>query len=257
MKKIFSLALIMVLALGVLAGCNGETKDPVNGGEEITYTYNNGIFTAFSDEGRGWMKVQITITNDKIRNMKIWEFSNMGVPKDYETYGTPEDGRYPVGKLKATHDALIKAVIAADSANIDVVTGSTSSSNKAIKAVERAMELALVTPASTNTYFNGKFAAAYRGERGAVIAHVTIENDKITEVFITETSIREGVESFKDYETYGNDTFTGEFLKETHETLVAAFVAANSADIDIVTGATGTSTGAIEAVKAALENAKR
>ena len=265
MKKLFILALVMVLSLGVLAGCggsddpNGNGDDNGNGngnGEEVTYTYTNGTFAAFSDDSRGWVKVEITINNDEITAMNIWEYSNMGAQKDYETYGTAADGNYPVGTLEATHEAMIEAVVEANNASVDIVTGSTSTSNKTIQAVERAMESALVTATSSNTYFNGKFGGAERGERGAVIALVTIANDVITEVEINETAIRDEGESFKD-EDYGNATFTGEFLMEVHADLAEAFVAANGADIDIITGATSTSNGAIEAVKAALENATR
>lgn len=241
MKKIFSLALVMVLALGLLAGCGSAT-------------YEDGTFVGISDEGRGYVKVELTMEGDKITAIDVFEFTNLGIQKDYDTYG---NATFTGDMLKDAHETLVADIIEANGTDVDVVTGATSTSNKVIQAVERAMELALVEAASDNTYFNGKFMGVERDDRGAVIVLVTIQDDVITEVTMSETSIRDGAENVKDYETYGNPTFSGEMLKDAHETLAQRFVDANGPEVEAVSGATGTSTKAIEALKDALENAKR
>lgn len=257
MKKVFIIGLAMVLAVGMLAGCGGE--------EEPQATYKDGTYTAVSNTPEtervytgfdGYIEVTITISDDVVTDVSFTEYDAFGEAKDYATYG--REGVFDGNDLKEAHEALANAIIEANSWDVDAVTGATSTSKKAIEAAERAFEMALVEPASDNVYFDGTFMGRTQPDsRGSwLVAWVTIQDDKIVDVVFGETYDSDS--GWKEYEDYGvEDRYTGDDLKEAHEALAAAMVEANSAEVDAVSGSTGTSEKAVEAVKNALAAAKR
>ncbi len=91
--------------------------------------------------------------------------------------------------------------------------------------------------ASDATYTDGTYEAAYDGKDGAVPVTVTISGGKIASVEVGENN-----------ETQGIGTMAIEALPE-------AIVAANSADVDVVSGATMTSNAIISGVADCLEQA--
>jgi uncharacterized protein with FMN-binding domain len=104
---------------------------------------------------------------------------------------------------------------------------------------------------SSRIYRDGTFTAVSQGDKyGYAMVTVTLENDKIKSVTIKEF---DGFGVEKLYEVYGQ-FFPA--LKEAHETLAKRIVEANSYQVDVFTGATGTSKKVMEAVKFALEKAK-
>lgn len=82
---------------------------------------------------------------------------------------------------------------------------------------------------------SGSFEGIGKGHIGAIKVCVSIENDKITAVDILE---------YYDTPGYSDTVF---------ETLPNKIIKENSLDVDVVTGATITSNGLLEAVKNALE----
>ncbi|MCC5910703.1 MAG: FMN-binding protein [Clostridiaceae bacterium] len=250
MKKVLMLLLAMVMIISLI-GCSSPAATPDEEPAEVetsvegtTNKYNDGTYTAVSDANtRGYNMATITIENDVIVNVELEEFQAMNNPK-------PEDYSYEA--YHEAKDVLPERFVEANGTAVEVVTNATSSTTKWQQAVERALEKALVEPASTNEYFDGVFFGASEvGERGTKFARVTIENDTIIEVELTETTIPDGEENFKD-EDYGFDTW-----HEAVEAMPARFVEANGTDVEIFTGATSSSTGWMEAVEDALENARR
>jgi uncharacterized protein with FMN-binding domain len=257
LKKLFVCAALLMFSLGLVAGCgNGDD----NGDDVAAGTYNDGTYTAVSANAnaRGFVEVTLTIAADEVTDVAIVEFDGFGVPKDYATYGV--EGAFDGSDLQEAHETLAAAMVEGNTWDVDTVTDATSTSNKTRSAAQLAMEKALVEPASGNTYFDGTFfAVSDQDQRGNfVIALVTVEDDVIVAVELSEaTATEEGI-SLKDYDDYGQEgVFDGSNLQAAHEALAAAMVENNSADVDVATGATGTSTKAMEAAQRALDIAKR
>lgn len=245
MKKLFAVSLVIVLAMALTA-CGGSS------------TYEDGTYTAQGVVGdRGYVEATVTIEGDEITNISFVEYTQFDEAKDYATYG--REGTFDGNDLQEAHEALAAAMVEANSWEVDDVTGATSTSEKAKLAVEVALDKALVD--ADSEFVNGTFmgVSSMDDRGGMVVALVTINNDEITAVNLRETTRVDDALEFKDYETYGSEAagFTGEDLQEAHETMAARFVEANDTDVELVSGATGTSEKAIEAVVEALNNARR
>lgn len=252
MKKILTFALLLAFVTSALIGCTPKapTAPPAP-----TYTHKDGTFFASSNAtARGYMTAEVTIEKDKITAVALVGYGNLATEKD-ETYGVAA-GYTGFQEMK---EALPKAFVEKNTWDVDIFSGATSSSNQSKQAVQRAMEKALVTPTSTAKYFDGTFMAMSdvggRANDWTVVL-VTIENDKIVDVVINDTAnvtSEAGVVSkaFKSAD-YGWDEYH-EAVKE----LPKRFIAANKAEVDAVTGATGTSNNAMQAVERALALASR
>lgn len=92
-------------------------------------------------------------------------------------------------------------------------------------------------PEVTYQYKNGTFTGSGEGFEGTITVSVTIENDKITDINVISSS---------DDEPYWSEG----------KGIISRILAAQSADVDTVSGATFSSTGIRNAVKAALSSAK-
>ena len=242
------------------ADAAAPTNDGYNGDDAPANTYNDGTYTAVSANAnaRGYAEVTLTIANDEITDVSMVEYDGFGNIKDYEAYG--REGVFDGSNLQAAHEALAAAMVANNTYDVDAVSGATSTSDKTMSAAGLAMEKALIEPASNNTYFDGTFFAIsdQDGRGNFVIALVTIENDVIVDVALSEaTETEEGI-SLKDYEDYGQEgVFDGSTLQAAHEALAAAMIENNTYDVDVVSGATSTSEKVVVAGERALEAAKR
>lgn len=245
-KKIAIALMVAVMAIVLLVGC------------QPARVYNDGTFTAFSDAtDRGYMEVELTIKNDKITEAHVRGFDGLALEKT-ETYR-----HQPFLTAKAE---LPKRIVAQNSWDIDLVSGATTSSNQVRMATLRALQKARVTPSTTAQFFDGTYMAmSDRGQLGWAIAWVTIGNDKITNVVIHETTAARDAtgavipDQFvrKNVDAASPDFYAFAPYHEARVELPKRFVAANSATVDVFTGATITSTNAMAAVARALEKAKR
>ncbi|SDK04596.1 FMN-binding protein [Natronincola ferrireducens] len=248
MKKVLVLLLAMMMIISLI-GCSTQTSaDPEPGdetGEVVENKYVDGTYVGFDNAGeKSYSKAIVTIENDRIVGLELIGLTDMGEVKGEA---------YPYETFHQAKAALTEAFIAANGTEgVDVFTGATSSYNGWKLALERALEKALVEPASDNVYFDGTFHGATElGERGRKLAWVTIENDTIVDVVVKETRFVDDKEVFKDEE------YTFEIFHEAAEEMPLRFIEANGTDVEIYTGATSSSTGWIEAVERALENAQR
>ena len=89
-----------------------------------------------------------------------------------------------------------------------------------------------------NTYTAGTYTGSAQGFGGIIVADVTVDENKITDVKLKGESESAGI---------GTNAI---------ENLPAKIVESNSADVDAITGATYSSNGVLEAVKEALSMAK-
>ncbi len=257
MKRVLIIGLALAMTVGLLAAC---TQDP---------TYQDGTFVAFSNAPEttrspagfdGPVEIEITFEGDEVTAVKIVEYNTFGQAKDYATYGSEAAG-YTGEDLEDAHVTLAEAIMANNTWDVDVVSGSTGTSDKVREAAERAFEMALVEPASDNEYFDGVFMGRTEADsRGSwLVIFVTIENDEIVGVVMAETYVSDDTLGWKDYESYGSEAagYTGADLEDAHLALGSAMIDANSAEVDVVSGSTGTSDKAIEAAQNALDAARR
>jgi major membrane immunogen (membrane-anchored lipoprotein) len=262
-KKIILVMLALIFIVSLSACGANDSKEQSNNEVPKTETTQGKeeTFIGYSDataESKGEAKVQITVKDGKITGVNIEEIqdgSKGHAGKDYATYSHKPaiEGR-TYFQEEFTGLSSIEEV---DS--VDDFAGITSSSAKFKEAVKRA----LIKSGSekSGTYFDGTFMgySDTSAEKGFATAYVTIKNDTIESVVLQEwqpDKDKEGAFVLKDYATYpkeeakpANDFFTKEFVgAKTPEDIDA---------IDDFAGVTHSSENYKEAVKMALEKAKK
>lgn len=262
MKRFLIIALVALMAVTLLIGCKPAV-------------YKDGTYTAHSDAGdKGDYSAEVTIKGDKITAVKIQGYNSLGVAKGAD---------YVWAEYHQAVIELPKQFIAKNSTNVDTIAKATSTTKGAKQAVARAMEKALVKPTSTAKYFDGTFMAVSAADSrgGWTVAWVTIAGDKITAVDFHGTAAAKEKDAagvvVKDAEgkdvikkdAAGNTVFERKdpavygiaagytAYAEAKVELPKRIVEKNSPDVDVFTGATGTSTQLKEAVTKALALATR
>lgn len=117
MRKIFATlcAALLVVSLGMLAGCGGSSA-----------SYKDGSYTGVGTGGKkGDVTVQVTVSGGKISAIDV------------------TDNQETPAKLQLAKDKVIPAIIEKQSVNgIDTASGATMSSNAIIDGVSKALEQA-------------------------------------------------------------------------------------------------------------------
>lgn len=208
-----------------------ETKD--------ASAYKNGVYYGTGTGFGGQLKVKVTIKKEKINKIEVVE------SKDGESY---------MKKAAALLDDIIKK----QSTNVDVVSGATYSSVGLIEAVRDALKDAVKdktdnkknkedgkktteeekAPEGRFPYKDGVYYGTGEGYRGDITVAVSICSKTIQYILITEAS--------------DDDAFLSKA-----KALLDTVVKKQSTDVDVVSGATYSSNGIIEAINNALAEAKR
>ena len=171
-----------------------------------------GVLTGTADGFGGPITVSVTMDGDKIAAVEVVSNSE-----------TPEIAGAALEQIPA-------AIVAANSADVDIVSGATYTSNGIINAVKNALESAGSA--------GGALTGTADGFMGPITVSVTMDGDTITAVEVVSNSE------------------TPEIAGAALEQIPAAIVAANSPDVDVVSGATYTSNGIINAVKNAISGTR-
>ncbi len=226
MKKLFVavLALAFVVSFSVAGMADGHLED--------------GDYVGFSEANdRGYVEAHVTVEGHEIVAVELIEITDTGEAKDEE---------YGYDTWHEAMEVLPERFVEANSADVDVFSGATSTSEKAMGAVEMAL-----AKAEGQEVFEGTFLGysefSDRGGRG--LAWVTVEAGEIVDVRLEELQEDDGELVYKDSD-YGYDTW-----HEAQEELTSSFVEANSADVDVFSGATSSSGMWSEAVAEALNKA--
>ncbi|MDO4941237.1 MAG: FMN-binding protein [Lachnospiraceae bacterium] len=202
-------------------------------------TYKDGTYTGSAKGWGGTTKVSVSIKNNKIINIKV--LSNQDTPSYFN-------------KAKST---IISSILKKQSTNVDAVSGATYSSNGIIKAVRNALSKAATTKKSDSTkstekkkdqvdtslklsgkHKDGTYKGSGEGYHGGTTTlSVTIKNNRMTKIKVVS---HEDTPSF----------FAS--AKKLFKTMIAK----QSTKVDVVSGATMSSNGIIEAVNEALAKAQ-
>jgi len=202
----------------------------------------DGTYVAISDlSSQGYSSARVTVENNMIVQVDLKEYDQNSVEKDFALYEYEPS-------VNANKE-LPWAFVAAQSPDIDAVAGATYSSRQYVQAVERALKKAALVKKG-GEYFDGVFQAKSKTDQhGYAIATVTLQDDKIIKVEIKYIDA-EGKEI--DFNTYEYEP-AGRAYRELPE----KFVTANNYDVDAVAGATISSNKYKEAVKNAVDMARR
>lgn len=214
-------------------------------------SYKDGTYTGSAQGFGGLIQVQVTITGGKISDVTI-----ISAPGETEPYFSQAK-------------SVISSIISAGSPNVDAVSGATYSSNGILNAVKRAlgnaggagaaMDIVELTPAVTDTtppvlspviidpssitakpvnaLKDGTYTGSAYGFGGPITVQVTISDGKITGINVLSASGE-----------------TGSYFNRA-QSMIPAILASQTADVDTVSGATYSSNGIKNAVKAALAQA--
>ena len=235
-------AIILTAASAGLAGTaasNAETElnEMISyllpGGGEFEEIEYNGADSKITNvyKGEGGYVLAMT-TNGYVDEIKLLvAVDNDGLVKGYtvrdihDTYGlglgVQDDLYFLVGLMNSKGDLAVNS-------NIDAVTGATISSSAVVACVNAASKYVQEAGAA------GVLTGTADGFMGPITVSVTMDGDTITAVEVVSNSE------------------TPEIAGAALEQIPAAIVAANSPDVDVVSGATYPSNGIINAVKNAI-----
>ncbi len=203
-------------------------------------TYKDGTYTGEGQGFNGTIKVQVTIKNSKIKNIRVLESS--------------DDASY-FNKAKA----LLKNIIKKQTTNVDTVSGATYSSAGLIEAVRDALSKAetkssssdksgsssttssdeAATPSVTGAfpYADGTYQGSGYGFGGTITVNITLSNQTLTAI-----------------EVVSADGETPSYFAKA-KAIINSIISAQSTDVDVVSGATYSCNGIKQAVNNAIATA--
>lgn len=218
-----TLTMLLAGSLCVLASCGTGTQstpEPTETQTEETGIYTAGTYTAAGRGMNGDVPVTVTFSAIEILNVEV------GENQETQDIGTKAIEQLP------------EAIVAAQAADVDVVSGATVTSNAILEAVEQCIAQAKGEETADEISFNpGTYTAQVTGMAGQFDVTVTFGEDTIDSVEVGENN-----------ETLMVGT-------EAIRILSQRIVDSQSLDVDAVTGATYTSMAVISGVKDCVEQA--
>ena len=220
MKKYLSKVISAFLILSLI-GCTSSS----GGGAK----YKAGTYTASADGKNGPVTVEVVVSDTKIESVTVTDHA--------ETAGISD----------AAINDLPKAIVEAQSANVDGISGATVTSDAVKTAVADCLKQAGGTPEEGGAaqhenvpvkYTPGTYTGTGTGYNGPLTLDVTFSEDAITDIAVKES-----------VETQYVGTVAYDIMFEDMK-------AANGSGVDGVSGATFTSMGIKTAVNDAAEQAK-
>ena len=212
-------------------------------GSAAAQNYKDGTYTGTAKGYGGDITVEVTISGGKITAIDI-----VSAPAETPSFLTRAKG-------------VIDKILEKQSPDVDVVSGATYSSNGILNAVRRAlaqaggvgMEVSDETSGSSaasgggstssdsfevpSSYKDGTYTGTAKGFGGNITVKVTISGGKITAIDIVSASAE-----------------TPSYLAKA-KGVVAKVLSAQSPNVDVVSGATYSSNGILNAIKRALTSA--
>ena len=232
-------------ALPVLAAAKSQNKSGENAPEvdavEEPAAYRDGVYTGTGTGFGGQMTVQVTVSGGKIMDIQV--------------LSSKDDSPYLQSAC-----ALLQNIIAAQSTNVDAVSGATYSSAGLIEAVRNALEGAAdgeveTVPAVTEKrketttsavpqkkgafpYPDGVYTGSGTGYGGTTVIELTLKDGTIEKIHVVS-----------------NEDDKPFFQKA--ETLISLVIQRQTTEVDAVSGATFSSEGILEAIQEALDAARQ
>lgn len=190
--------------------------------------WKDGVYTGSGKGFGGTIKVSVTVAQGKISSIKILSH---------------HDGESFINKAKK----VITRMISRQTTNVDTVSGATYSSQGIILAVRDALKKAgkaegdttqPSTPTGKMPYPESIYYGTGEGFQGDITTAVIIQDETARAILVTQASDDES------------------FLSRAKE-VAAKVVETQSVEVDLVSGATFSSRGILDAIKDALAKAKK
>lgn len=195
-------------------------------------SYQDGVYVGSGSGFAGAITVQVAISGGKITDISI--------------ISTNDDSPYI-----NSASSLLQNIIALQSTNVDTISGATFSSVGLIEAVRNALSCAGASAITTLPeepsipdsvkgkfpYPDGVYLGSGEGYRGETTVAVSLKDGTIDTILVLNTDDDEA------------------FFKKA-ETLIKTVLEKQTTDVDVISSATFSSEGILEAIEQALENAK-
>lgn len=207
-KQKIAIVVMPLVAIALLAGGMFLKQQTAS----TPSTYVDGTYEGVGQGFNGDIKVAVTIASGKISNIELLEIN--------DTAGLGDNAA----------NEIIAAAIAGNTAEVDMVSGATKSSEGTIAAIQAALAQA----GGGASYTDGTFEGVAPGFGGDIKVSVVVEGGKITTIDVLESSETEGLGD------------------KASEQIIASIIETQSLNVDMVSGATKSSEGTIAAVKNAL-----
>lgn len=261
MKKIFSIALVVVLIVAMAAGCAPKTEPaaapPANESTSGETAYKDGTYTAKGEtDERGWTpEVTIVVKDGKIAEVKYDEARAMNKSEDADYVKSFKDSKNVdvVAVYKQFGEALVAAQDAEKVAAVSGATGSFSNFKAlAAEAIEQAKD--------GSNLKDGTFkVTGQTDERGwTPFVTITVKDGKITAATYDESSSEAVVYKSEDegykanFKQINNVDVAAEFEKFGKELVSAQDIT----KVDVTGGATHSGENFKALVEKALSEAK-
>lgn len=207
-KQKMAIVILPLLAIALVAGGMFLKQQTAS----TPSTYVDGTYEGVGQGFNGDIKVAVTIANGEISNIELLEIDD-----------TPGLGDNAANQI-------IEAAIAGKTADVEVVSGATKSSEGTIEAIKAALALA----SGGGAFADGTHEGVAQGFGGDIKVSVVVEGGKIINIEVLENSETAGL---------------GDVAIDQ---ITAAIIETQSLNVDMVSGATKSSEGTIAAVKNAL-----
>lgn len=216
---------MLVVVLATLFLCGGAFADYKPG------TYTGKAIGKKSKNQSGLIEVEVTVSTDKIENIKII------------TYGQSIGHRKYGAFVSQAEKAIPAAILAKQSVDVDVVARATISSGALMLAVADALHQATVSY-KPGTYKGTATGRSDKTHTGTITVEVTVSENKIEDIKVLE------------YEQSVDDRRYSKFVTNAKNNIPAEILARQSFNVDSVARATLASNGLKLAVARALAQAR-
>lgn len=179
----------------------------------------DGVYTGSADGMGGPVSVSVTVTDGKIADVQVTSHN--------ETAGISDPA---IAQIPG-------AIVEAQSTEVDAVATATVTSNAILAAVDAALNAVELPEGETLAFVPGTYVKEVSGMHGPMTVEVTVDETSIVDAKVTSMMETPGM---------------GDYAAEQ---VTAAIVDTQSLDVDLVAGATVTSTIVKNAVASCLEEA--
>lgn len=267
MKKLFTLGLVLMLVLSLLAGCAQKTEEPAAETEAPAADTNDTVykdgtyFATYSHiDSHGWRpQVEITIEGGKItKAMMDYVKPDGSLKSKDEKYAKAMKNKSGTAPAEAYAKLNEDLVAKQDITKVDSVSGATHSAEWFVEMATAALEKAKTGDTSetvlpmNDTYTASEAEFDDHGWKSEIA--ITFKDDKIVEVVYNEVNDKgEKKRENEEYNTKMKDK-SGISAVDAQAALEKALVDSQDADaVDVVSGATSTSEKFKALAKEAME----
>jgi len=178
----------------------------------------DGVYQGQAEGAQGDIVLEITVENGDIVDLEILE--------EQETEHLAEPA----------YEELEAQLLREQTADLDVISGATYTSEAYMEAVQKAIDQASPESSTDGDFEAGTYQGSAQGHSGQIELEVVVEAGEITEIEVLSQNETEGL---------GDDAI---------EEISAQIIAEQSLEVDSISGATNSSEGTINAVRNALDN---